>query len=375
MTNSVRTLFSPVKLGKIDLDHRVVMAPLTRLRSNHDDSPSDIMVEHYRQRASKGGLIIIEAAAISPTGVGYLGAPGVYADHQIEGYRRIADAVHSKGGKVVLQLFHAGRTSHVVLQPGRVAPLAPSVMPYDGVAFTRDGFVPASPMRTLEASEIPGLIAEYRRAAERAKEAGLDGVELHSANGYLLDQFLQDGSNKRTDAYGGSIANRARLTLEATEALVSVWGTGRVGVRVGPSGTFNEMRDSDPEALFGHVARELNRLDLAYLHVIEPRIKGDDDRENSENEVEIASAHLRRHFDGAILAAGGFTRESAEDILARGDADAVAFGRHFASNPDLPERLRQGLPLAHYDRSAFWGGTEKGYNDYPAYQESEKISA
>jgi N-ethylmaleimide reductase len=223
-------------------------------------------------------------------------------------------------------------------------------------------------MRELRIEEIPGIIEAYRQAARRCLEAGLDGVELHSANGYLMDQFLQDGSNKRTDAYGGSIENRARFMLEVTEALVSVWGRDRVGVRVGPSGTFNEMSDSNPEALFGYVAEQLNRFGLAYLHVIEPRIKGDVDKENSQDAAPVASAHLRRIFKGPILAAGGFTRESAEDILEKGDADLVAFGRTFAANPDLPRRLQYNLPLNPYDRSAFWGGTERGYNDYPFYE-------
>ena len=327
-------LFSPFKLGAMQLSHRVVMAPLTRLRSNPDDSPSDMMIKHYCQRASEGGLIIIESAAVSPFGRGYLGAPGIYADHHIAGFKKIADTVHTQGGRVFLQLYHSGRTSHVSLQPDGGSPVAPSVVPYNGVSFTTQGFVPVSSMRELRIQEIPGIIEAYRQAARRCLEAGLDGVELHSANGYLMDQFLQDGSNKRTDAYGGSIENRARFMLQVTEALVSVWGPDRVGVRVGPSGTFNEMSDSNPEALFGYVAEQLNRFGLAYLHVIEPRIKGDVDKENSQNADPVASAYLRRIFKGPILAAGGFTRESAEAILEKGDADLVAFGRIFAANPD-----------------------------------------
>jgi N-ethylmaleimide reductase len=361
-------LFSPFRIGGIQLSHRVVMAPLTRLRSNPDDSPSDMMIRHYCQRVSEGGLIIIESAAVSPYGRGYLGAPGIYADHHIAGFKKIADTVHTQGGRVFLQLYHSGRTSHVSLQPDGGWPVAPSVLPYHGVAFTTEGFVPVSPMRELEIEEIPGIIEAYRQAAKRCLEAGLDGVELHSANGYLLDQFLQDGSNKRTDAYGGSIPNRARFMLEVTEALVSVWGRDRVGVRIGPSGSFNEMSDTNPEALFGYVAEQLNRFGLAYLHVIEPRIKGDVDRENAENDAPVASAQLRKIFRGPVLAAGGFTRESVEAILQRGDADLVAFGRSFAANPDLPKRLKYNLPLNAYDRSAFWGGTERGYNDYPFYE-------
>jgi N-ethylmaleimide reductase len=368
-TEAVQKLFSPIVIGRMTLSHRVAMAPLTRLRSNPDDSASDMMIKHYCQRASEGGLIIIESAAVSPYGRGYLGAPGIYADHHIAGFKKIADTVHDQGGRVFLQLYHGGRTSHVSLQPGGGSPVAPSVVPYHGVAFTTDGFVPASPMRELRIEEIPGIVDAYRQAAGRCLAAGLDGVELHSANGYLMDQFLQDGSNKRADAYGGSIENRARLMLEATEALVSVLGGDRVGVRVGPSGTFNEMFDSNPEALFGYVAAQLNRFGLAYLHVIEPRIKGDVDKDNVENNAPVAAAMLRKIFEGPILAAGGFTRESAEAILEKGDADLVAFGRFFAANPDLPKRLKYNLPLNPYDRSAFWGGTERGYNDYPSYAE------
>ncbi|HEY0255893.1 MAG TPA: alkene reductase [Candidatus Methylacidiphilales bacterium] len=367
-TEAVPKLFSPIQVGRVTLSHRVVMAPLTRLRSNPDDSPSDMMIKHYCQRASEGGLIIIESAAVSPYGRGYRGAPGIYADEHIAGFKKIADTVHTQGGRVFLQLYHSGRTSHVSLQPDGGSPVAPSVVPYHGVAFTTEGFVPVSPMRELRIEEIPAIIEAYRQAARRGLEAGLDGVELHSANGYLMDQFLQDGSNKRTDAYGGPIENRARFMLEVTEALVSVWGGDRVGVRIGPSGSFNEMSDSNPEALFGYVAGQLNRFGLAYLHVIEPRIKGDVDKENAQNDAPVASAFLRKIFQGPILAAGGFTRESAEAILERGDADLVAFGRFFAANPDLPKRLKFNLPLNPYDRSAFWGGTERGYNDYPFYE-------
>jgi len=338
--NPQEKLFSSYQLGPRRLQHRVVMPPLTRLRSNPDESPSEIMVTHYGQRASKGGLVIIEAAAVSRTGNGYQGAPALYEDGQTTGFRKIAEAVHAKGGVVFAQLTHVGRTSHVALQPGGAAPLAPSVVPYHGHAFLNGEFVPASPMREITRQEIAGIVEDFRKAVERAREAGLDGVEIHSANGYLLDQFLQDGSNKRTDGYGGSIENRARFLLEVAQALVSVWGPGRVGIRVGPSGTFNEMHDSNPTALFTHVAEKLNDLPLAYLHVIEPRVAGDVARENAEGEAPIASATLRKFYRGTILVAGGFSRETAEEILARGDADLVAFGRSFTSNPDLPERLK-----------------------------------
>jgi N-ethylmaleimide reductase len=359
-----RKLFSPYKLGPVVLEHRLVMPPLTRLRADADDSPSDMMVTHYEQRASKGGLIIIEAASVSNKGSGYQGSPGIYDDRHIAGFRKIADAVHAKGGVIFAQIIHTGRTSHINLQPNGESPVAPSAVPYHGHAFLNGGFVPVSPAREISVAEIQQVVEDFRKAAERALAAGVDGVEIHSANGYLLDQFLQDGSNHRTDAYGGTVENRARLLMEVTKAVVSVWGPGRVGVRIGPSGTFNEMKDSNPEALFGYVAEQLNGLDLAYLHVIEPRIAGDVTKENAENDGVVASKFLRQIYKGTILAAGGFSGESAEEILVKGDADLVAIGRMFTSNPDLPNRLKNGYPLADYDRSAFWGGTERSYTDF-----------
>jgi N-ethylmaleimide reductase len=369
-----RKLFSQYKLGPLLLEHRVVMPPLTRLRSNPDDSPSDMMVTHYEQRASKGGLIIIEAASVSNKGSGYQGSPGIYDDRHIAGFRRIADAIHAKGGLVFAQIIHTGRTSHVDLQPNGESPVAPSVVPYHGHAFLNGGFVPVSPAREITVAEIREVVEDFRTAAERAFAAGVDGVEIHSANGYLLDQFLQDGSNHRTDAYGGSVENRARLLMEVTEAVVSVWGPGRVGVRIGPSGTFSEMSDNNPEALFGYVAGQLNKFDLAYLHVIEPRIAGDVTKENAENDGVVASRYLRKIYKGTILAAGGFDGDSAEEIIAKGDADLVAIGRMFTSNPDLPDRLRNGYPLTPYDRSAFWGGTERSYTDFLPHEAEAAIA-
>jgi len=362
-------LFSSYQLGTHRLEHRIVMPPLTRLRAEPDDSPSAMMVTHYGQRASKGGLIIIEAATVSRHGGGYQGTPGIYDDRHIAGFRKIANAIHAKGGIVFAQIIHTGRTSHVALQPNGESPLAPSVVPYTGHAFLNGEFVPVSPAREITVPEIQQVVEEFRQASERALAAGVDGVEIHSANGYLLDQFLQDGSNRRTDAYGGSIENRARLLLEVTRAAVSVWGPGRVGVRIGPSGTFNEMHDSNPEALFGYVAEQLNRFDLAYLHVIEPRVAGDVTKENAEGDPPVAATYLRKIYKGTLLVAGGFNRESAEEILERGDADLVAIGRLFTSNPDLPFRLQNRLPLNAYDRSAFWGGTERSYTDFLPYQE------
>jgi N-ethylmaleimide reductase len=369
-----RKLFSQYKLGPLLLEHRVVMPPLTRLRADPDDSPSDMMVAHYAQRASKGGLIVIEAASVSNKGIGYQGSPGIYDDRHIAGFRRIADAIHAKGGVVFAQIIHTGRTSHVDLQPDGESPVAPSVVPYHGHTFLNGGFVPVSPAREITVAEIREVVEDFRKAAERAFAAGMDGVEIHSANGYLLDQFLQDGSNHRTDEYGGSVENRARLLMEVTKVVVSVWGPGRVGVRIGPSGTFNEMRDSNPEALFGYVAEQLNSFDLAYLHVIEPRIAGDVTKENAGNDGVVASKFLRKIYKGTILAAGGFDGDSAEEIIAKGDADLVAIGRMFTSNPDLPDRLKNGYRLTPYDRSAFWGGTERSYTDFLPYEAEAAIA-
>jgi N-ethylmaleimide reductase len=357
-------LFSPAKVGPYQLSHRVVMAPLTRMRSDPGDIPNNLMVEYYRQRASKGGLIISEATPVSTRGNGYAGAPGIYSDRQIAGWQRVTDAVHAEGGRIFLQLWHVGRQSHTDLQPNGEAPVAPSAIAAEGYAYTKHGELPFSMPRALKLEEIPGIVEEFRAGAERALRAGFDGVEIHGANGYLPDQFLQDGTNKRTDAYGGPIENRARFMLEVTKAAISVWGPDRVGVRLAPSGTYGSMSDSDPAATFGYVVTELDRLGIAYIHVVEPRIKGIE--EIVKGQAPIAAQHLRRKFSRTLIAAGGFTGESAASIVAAGDADLVAFGRHFIANPDLPERLRDGLPLNRYDRSTFYGGDARGYTDYPA---------
>jgi N-ethylmaleimide reductase len=366
-----RKLFTPVQIGPITLNHRVVMAPLTRSRSVQPGGiPGDLMLEYYGQRVSDGGYMISEATAISVTARGWFGAPGMYSDQQVAGWRKITDAVHAKGGYMFSQLWHTGRSSHVETTDG-VTPVSASVNPSywndtSHQVSAPSGWMTPSPHRALEIAEIRGIIEDYRKAAERAKAAGFDGVELHSANGYLPDQFLQDGSNKRTDAYGGSIENRSRFLFEVAEALVSVWGEGRVAVRIGPSGTWNGMSDSNPEALFDHVARELNRFGLAYLHVIEPRVKGN--VVIGKGQSPVAAARLRKIFKGKIVAAGGFEPDTAEAIVEQGDADLVAFGRHFLANPDLPERIRLGLPLNDYDRKTFYTFDSRGYTDYPFYE-------
>lgn len=360
-------LFSTHHLGPHALAHRVVMAPLTRMRSEAGDVPGDLMAAYYGQRASNGGLIIAEATVVSRTGRGYLGAPGIYADEQIAGWKKVVDAIHAKGGKVFLQLWHVGRQSHSDLQPDNAAPVTASAVPYEGVAFTANGWVPVTPARALEVGEIKDIINDYREGAERAMAAGFDGVEIHAANGYLIDQFLQDGTNRRTDSYGGSVENRARFLLEVTEAVVSVWGGDRVAVRLAPSGDWAGMSDSNPEVTFGHAAEQLNQFGLAYLHIVEPRIRGSELIEE-KNQDPIAAQHLRNVFKGTIVAAGGFTPESAEAIIASGTADLVAFGRDFIANPDLPERIQRKAVLNPYDRDTFYGGDERGYLDYPFYQ-------
>lgn len=363
-------LFTPVQIGPIALKHRIVMAPLTRSRSEQPgDIPGDLMLEYYTQRASDGGLIVSEGTAISLSGRGWLGAPGLYSDQQVEGWKKITAAVHAKGGHIFCQLWHTGRSSRIEMAGGQT-PVSASVNPAywedaSNLVSAPSGWIKPSPHRALDTAEIPNVIADYRKAAERAKTAGFDGVELHSANGYLPDQFLQDGSNHRTDEYGGSIENRSRFLLEAVEALVSVWEGNRVAVRIGPSGTWNGMSDSNPQALFAYVAEQLNRFGLAYLHIIEPRVKGN--VVIGEGQAPVASEQLRKIFDGKIIAAGGFEPDSAEAIIAKGDADLVTFGRYFVSNPDLPERIRWALPLNDYDRDTFYTFDAHGYTDYPFY--------
>ncbi|MBB2156796.1 alkene reductase [Gluconacetobacter diazotrophicus] len=358
-------LFTPFRAGALSLDHRVVMAPLTRLRSEPGDMPGALMRQYYTQRTSRGGLIVSEATPVARAGYGYAGAPGIYDDAQIAGWRTITDAVHARGGRIVMQLWHVGRQSHHDLQPDGAAPIAPSAIQAEGYAYTASGPVPFSMPRALELGEIPAIIEQFRQGAARAKAAGFDGVEIHGANGYLPDQFLQDGTNHRTDDYGGPIENRARFLLEITQAAIDVWGADRVGVRLSPSGTYGSMSDSNPQETFGYVAEKLDGMGIAYLHVVEPRIRG---TELIAEGDAVAARDLRGVFSGTLIAAGGFDGAGAEAIIRAGDADAVAFGRHFISNPDLPERLRHNLPLTPYDRSTFYGGGAHGYVDYSQYE-------
>ena len=366
-------LFTPVRIGAVQLKHRVVMAPLTRSRSVQPGNiPGDLMLDYYTQRASDGGLIISEATSISMSGRGWYGAPGMYSDPQVAGWQKITDAVHAKGAYMFSQLWHTGRSSHISNTEGST-PVSASVnqdywLDLNNTVSAPEGWVNPSPHRALETAEIAVVVEDYRKAAERAKAAGFDGVEVHGANGYLVDQFLQDGSNRRTDAYGGSIENRSRFLLEIMEALVSVWGGDRVAVRIGPNGRWNGMSDTNPEALFGYLTGQLNRFGLAYLHIIEPRVKGN--VVTAEGQAPIAAQLLRKIFHGKITAAGGFEPHTAEAIVESGDADLVAFGRHFVANPDLPMRIRLGLPLNPYDRTTFYTFDSRGYTDYPFYSEA-----
>jgi N-ethylmaleimide reductase len=363
----MNNLFTPIQVGAFSLAHRIVLPPLTRMRTTTGFIPNELMVEYYSQRATPRGLMITEGTVINESGHGYYGAPGIYTDDQVDGWKKVTGAVHKIGGILLNQLFHVGRESHHSLQPGGGLPIGPSVVPHQDLVFTQDGWGPADLNRELSVDEIQSLVEDYYKAAQRAKTAGFDGVELHGANGYLVDQFLQDGSNKRIDQYGGSQENRVRFMMEIVERLVDVWGADRVGVRLGPSGTFNSMSDSDPIGLFAYAAERLNAFNVAYLHLIEPRIKGN--IEIADGLEPVASMYLRKIFRGRMIAAGGFDYEKAIDILQKGDTDLVAFGRHFIANPDLVYRFKNGLPLSHYDRDTFYGGGAKGYTDYPFYKQ------
>lgn len=364
----MRLLMKPFELGPYELSHRVVMAPLTRLRASSDGIVHPLAAAYYGQRASSGGLLITEATSAAANGNGYLGAPGIYDDSQVAPWREVVKAVHAKGGCIFMQLYHAGRRSHADVQPDRVRPVGPSEVVHGSQALTAAGWVPNTPNRALRLDEIPAIVEQFRLAAARALTAGFDGVELHGANGYLFDQFMQDNSNLRHDSYGGSIANRARLLLETAQAVSTVAGSARVGVRLSPSGRVGDMADSDPPALFSHVAASLARLDLAYLHLIEPRMQGTAlDTAAGAVEQPVAATMLRPYYSGNIIVAGGFEPAGAEAILQSGDADLVAFGRHFIANPDLPARICHGWPLAAHDRATFYGGGAAGYTDYAAF--------
>ncbi len=369
------SLFSPLQVGPYQLTHRVVMAPLTRMRAERPSlAPRPLNAEYYTQRATPGGLIIAEASPVMAGGFGNPGVPGIYSEAQVKGWRTVVDAVHARGGLIFLQLWHVGRVSHSSFQPGGAMPVAPSAVPISAElkTMTADG-KPASyeTPRALETGEIAGIVEAFRQGASNAMKAGFDGVEIHGANGYLIEQFLQSRSNLRTDQYGGGIENRARFLMEIMEAVIRVWGAGRVGVRLSPYGIANDSGEADPMPLYSHVVQALNPLGLAYLHFIEPRSSGAGRAEVNHQNVPSAMVLFRPIWKGVLITAGGFTGETANAAIADGHADAIAFGRIFISNPDLPRRLREGLPLTPYSRATFYGGEEKGYTDYPVYGELE----
>jgi N-ethylmaleimide reductase len=370
------SLFSPLQIGPYHLKHRVVMAPLTRMRAARPSlAPRPLNVEYYAQRATPGGLIIAEASPVMDTGFGNPGVPGIYSEQQVDGWRKIVDAVHARGGLIFLQIWHVGRVSHSSLQPGGALPVAPSAVaiPAELKTMTADG-KPASyeTPRALLTSEIPGIVEAYREGAKNALKAGFDGVEIHGANGYLIEQFLQSHTNLRTDQYGGSIENRSRFLMEVTRAVIEVWGADRVGVRLSPYGIANGSGEPDPMPLYSHVVKALDPLGLAYLHFIEPRSSGAGRAEVNHQNVPSAMVLFRPLWSGKLITAGGFTGEAAEAAITAGHADAIAFGRIFISNPDLPRRLARGYPLTPYNRATFYGGEEAGYTDYPEHGELEQ---
>ena len=355
------SLFDPIHLGQIALANRVVMAPLTRNRAAAGRVPSPLAALYYRQRAG-AGLIVSEATQIAPLGQGYLDTPGIYSREQVEGWKAVTRAVHERGGKIVVQLWHVGRISHVSLLPAGEVPVAPSAIAAKTQTYTAKGFEAVSAPRALKLEELPAIVEQYRLAARNAIEAGFDGVEVHGANGYLLDQFLRDGMNQRSDAYGGSIENRARLLIEVMQAVTTEIGSGRTGLRLSPVTPSNDASDSNPQPLFNHVAERLAPLELAFLHVIEGATAGVRDVAPFDYQA------LRERAKAPWMVNNGYDRKMALDAVASGRADVVAFGRPFISNPDLAERLREDAPLNTLDQDTLYGGGAKGYTDYPALQ-------
>jgi len=362
-------LFKPLQLGPHLLKHRIAMAPLTRMRAQPETLAARALnVEYYAQRATPGGLIVAEASQVTPTGQGSPNTPGVYSEHQVAGWRAVVDAVHAKRGVIFLQLWHVGRVSHSSFQPGEALPVAPSAIAIPGKTKSASGqVVEYETPRALETNEIAGVIESYRLGAANALKAGFDGVEIHGANGYLLEQFLQSRSNARSDRYGGSIENRARLLMEVTEAVVSVWGADRVGVRLSPYGVSNDSGEADPMPLYTHVIERLAKYGLSYIHFIEPRSSGAGRAEVNHQNVPSACELFRPYWPGVLMSAGGFTAASANAAVQAGHADLIAFGRTFIANPDLVERVKRDIPFTPYNRATFYGGDVEGYTDYPVY--------
>ena len=355
MSSDAIDLFSPITIGPYTLRNRMVMAPLTRNRAGEGNVPQDMNVEYYRQRAS-AGLIISEATQVSPDGVGYPATPGIHSPEQIAGWQKVTSAVHDEGGLIFLQLWYCGRISHPDLLPNNQQPVSASAIRAEGEAVTFEGMKPFVEPRALETDEIPGIVDQYRKASINAKKAGFDGVEVHSANGYLLDQFLRDGTNKRDDRYGGSIENRARLTLEVVDAVSEIWDPSQVGVRISPDNSYNDIHDSSPQALFNFVAEALSTKRLGYLHVVEGGFMG---------EHEVDYGQIRQRYEGNYMANLGYDKQKAQAAIANGHADLVSFGTLVLANPDLVARFEADAELNAPDQATFYGGDEHGYTDYP----------
>jgi N-ethylmaleimide reductase len=358
------SLFTPFALGAVSLKNRIAMAPMTRNRAAPGGLATPMIAHYYAQRAS-AGLIVTEASQVSEQAVGYPGTPGIHTAAQIEAWRETTDRVHAAGSRIFLQLWHAGRASHPSLQPGSAAPVAPSAVAPAGKAFTGKGMEPFVTPRALEAAEIAAIVEDFATATRNARDAGFDGVEVHAASGYLIDQFLRDGSNRRGDRYGGPVENRTRFLIEIVEATVESWSAERVGVRVSPWLEFNDMRDSDPPRLFGHLSNELARFDLAYLHLVEP----------AEDAARNLAPAIRRLFPGPLILNEGYSKELAERAVASNEADVIAFGAAFLANPDLPERLRRGAQLNTPDRKTYYGGGAEGFVDYPTLDTADSNAA
>jgi N-ethylmaleimide reductase len=357
-------LFAPYPLGELQLKNRFVMAPLTRCRAEAGNVPSSMAPAYYASRAG-AGLIVTEATQVSPHGQGYVFTPGIHSAEQVAGWQRVTEAVHRAGGLIFLQLWHVGRISHPDFLQGQL-PVAPSAIAPRGVStYTPAGLKAVPTPRALATDEIPGLVEAFRQGARNARAAGFDGVEIHGANGYLIDQFLEDGSNHRTDRYGGSVDNRVRLLLEVVDAVAGVWGGERVGVRLSPGGSFNDMGDSHPQATFGHALSRLGTRGLAYVHLVEP-----DPSCGEHPTPDLTARHFRPLYPGTLIVAKGYTLERARAVVAAGQADLVAFGQLFLANPDLVERLRRGAPLNTPDPETFYAGGARGYIDYPTLDEA-----
>ncbi len=353
---SEKNLFSTISIGDLKLANRMVMAPMTRNRAGEDNVPQEINVEYYRQRAT-AGLIVTEGSQVSAEGVGYPATPGIYNDAQVSGWKNITDAVHKEGGHIFLQLWFCGRISHPDLLPDGQTPVAPSAIKPEGEAFTYEGMKPFVAPRALEQEDIHIIVEQYRNAAEKARQAGFDGVEIHAANGYLIDQFLRDGSNQRSDEYGGNKENRMRFLDEVIAGVLSVWDNNRVGIRLSPENTFNGISDSNPQTHFEYFIAQLNTYNLAYLHILEG------DMVKASRKLDYQT--LRNNFHGLYIANCGYNKDQAEHSIINGECDLVAFGVPFLANPDLVYRFKNSLTLNEADPKTFYGGDKTGYTDYP----------